>query len=351
MTSLNKLKSPKGSALVVTMLLVSVLLTAALILLQRIVPYAKSVRSMHDASQAYYTARGEVELGRLGFFYIWWGASTPQQAFLRVPTLFGLLGVNQLLNVTTSGTQSLEPTVKRTNSENITRIGTVEIDQGTGIRTEKLLLPVLNDLSDHVVTSVVPQAPLRIKLFEKDSTPKRFGTSKKNADYHTLYSRNAGGLRFDLRGVDTDSIASSSFRLNFPVPYSSPAKITLKMQYYNGWSTDVKTFTAEYPLSLGQLDLAWSTTVGNIQVIDQYWAVSAPTSASLLSFLQNNDCSTATICSLSLILSGVESIDFRIISDTVAIPDLNAVVIGDGLSKNRLYYQRIIDLIPTPQDI
>ena len=69
MTSLNKLKSHHGSALVVTMLLVSVLLTAALILLQRIVPYAKSVRSMHDASQAYYTARGEIELGRLGFFY------------------------------------------------------------------------------------------------------------------------------------------------------------------------------------------------------------------------------------------------------------------------------------------
>ncbi len=69
MTSLNKLKSHRGSALVVTMLLVSVLLTAALILLQRIVPYAKSVRSMHDASQAYYTARGEVELGRFGFFY------------------------------------------------------------------------------------------------------------------------------------------------------------------------------------------------------------------------------------------------------------------------------------------
>lgn len=65
----NPAKSSQGSALIVTILLVSVLLGAALILLQRIIPYAKSVRSMHDASQAYYTARGEVDLARLVFFY------------------------------------------------------------------------------------------------------------------------------------------------------------------------------------------------------------------------------------------------------------------------------------------
>ena len=97
-----------------------------------------------------------------------------------------------------------------------------------------MLLPVLNDLSDHVVTSVVRQLPLRMKLFENDANVKKFGTSKKDADYHTLYSRNAGGLRFDLRGVETDNINNVSFKLKFPVSYSAPAKITLKMQYYNG---------------------------------------------------------------------------------------------------------------------
>ena len=51
------------------MLLVSVLLVTALILLQRIIPYAKSVRSMHDASESYYIARGQVDLARLFFLY------------------------------------------------------------------------------------------------------------------------------------------------------------------------------------------------------------------------------------------------------------------------------------------
>jgi len=70
MTSLNNHpRDNHGSALVVTILLVSVMLMAALILLQRIIPYAKNVRAMNDAAQAYYTARGEVEAGRLGFFY------------------------------------------------------------------------------------------------------------------------------------------------------------------------------------------------------------------------------------------------------------------------------------------
>ncbi len=45
------------------------MLAAALVLLQRIVPYAKSVRSMHDASQAYYTARGEVDMARYLFLH------------------------------------------------------------------------------------------------------------------------------------------------------------------------------------------------------------------------------------------------------------------------------------------
>jgi hypothetical protein len=126
---------------------------------------------------------------------------------LKIPTLFGLLGVNNMLNTEVSSTQSMSPTEKRGNLETTTtdlRLKTLDqTDIVNGIRTEKLGLPVLNSSThlnrDHVVIGAVPQAPLRIKLFEKDSTPKRFGTSKKNADFHTLYSRNAGGLRFDLR--------------------------------------------------------------------------------------------------------------------------------------------------------
>ena len=61
------------------------------------------------------------------------------------------------------------------------------------------------------------QNPLQIKLFSTDdnSQIKKFGTSKVDARYHTLYARNAGGLRFDLRGVKTDLIATGSFKLQF----------------------------------------------------------------------------------------------------------------------------------------
>jgi len=48
-------------------------------------------------------------------------------------------------------------------------------------------------------------------------------------------------------------------------------------------------------------------------------------------------------------------VDFQLISNggtsPLSLPDLNAVVVGDGLSDNKLYYQRAIELIPTPQDI
>ncbi len=94
---------------------------------------------------------------------------------------------------------------------------------------------------------------------------------------------------------------------------------------------------------------------GNIQSINSSGSI-ATDSKTLRDFLTNGtspiDCRNASICSLTLTLNsgGPNSIDFQLVSDQ-QIPDLNAVVIGDGLSGNGLYYQRIIDLIPTPQDI
>jgi hypothetical protein len=55
-----------------------------------------------------------------------------------------------------------------------------------------------------------------------------------------------------------------------------------------------------------------------------------------------------------LSVDGTTPLDFQLISSWTSaapLPDLNAVVIGDGLSENGLYFQRVIDLIPTPQDI
>lgn len=59
-------------------------------------------------------------------------------------------------------------------------------------------------------------------------------------------------------------------------------------------------------------------------------------------------------CDLNLSIDGAESVDFQLTSQGISgyyIPDLNAVVIGDGLSNNGLYFQRVIGLIPTIQDI
>lgn len=57
----------KGSALVVTIMITSVILILAIVLLQRIIPYSRQIRSMQDSMQAYYTARSEAEIGKYEF--------------------------------------------------------------------------------------------------------------------------------------------------------------------------------------------------------------------------------------------------------------------------------------------
>jgi hypothetical protein len=48
--------------------------------------------------------------------------------------------------------------------------------------------------------------------------------------------------------------------------------------------------------------------------------------------------------------SALGSIAMKLSSDRV-IPDINAVLIADGLSKNSLYHARIIELLPVTQSI
>jgi hypothetical protein len=48
-------------------MITSVVLILAMILLERIIPYAKQIRGMQESLQAYYSARGQVELGTLNF--------------------------------------------------------------------------------------------------------------------------------------------------------------------------------------------------------------------------------------------------------------------------------------------
>jgi hypothetical protein len=203
---------------------------------------------------------------------------------------------------------------------------------------------------DYVVISANDKNPLQILLSPTDDDTKKFGTSRINTNFHTLYSRNAGGLRFDLRGVDTNAMAINSLKLSFLGNIN--ANITLKMQFYEGGSSDVITFTRDYVVTAtNTLILNSNSGDGNIQSIDSSGAVT-PSTSTFSAFLQARDCTNASICSLSVSLNSPTSqaIHFQLVSDQ-KIPDLNAVVLGDGLSGNGLYYQRIIELIPTPQDI
>lgn len=91
----------------------------------------------------------------------------------------------------------------------------IEFPPNTGIRIVSVALPFI-DLSSGVkantfgsayaISSISSQNPLKIKLFSTDTSVVNFGTSKSNSEYHTLYSRNSGGLRFDMRGVATSAI-------------------------------------------------------------------------------------------------------------------------------------------------
>ncbi|MEI6711197.1 MAG: hypothetical protein WCK88_03005 [bacterium] len=77
------------------------------------------------------------------------------------------------------------------------------------------------------------------------------------------------------------------------------------MQYFSGASTDpVKTFTEEYALTdNGDLNLTTNGGIGNIQLIEPGGTVDSPPGTTFGDFILNNDCSAATICSLSFILS------------------------------------------------
>jgi hypothetical protein len=122
------------------------------------------------------------------------------------------------------------------------------------------------------------------------------------------------------------------------------------MQYLNTEADPVKTFTADADVKdKSEVDL--KNLSGNIQEIKPDGTVETAGTSTLFSSFLNNNCQTASICSLSLILNGQNtSVDFQLIADQ-KIPDLNAIVIGDGLSNNKLYHQRIIELISTSQDI
>lgn len=365
MTSLNN-HSPRenhGSAMVVTILLVSVMLTAALILLQRIIPYAKNVRWMNDAMQSYYTARGGVEAARHGFFYEGGDSVTAWH----LPTIFGLLSQawSPTSAVPSKWRKNVEPTLIPGTSSRIS------FDLATS-HIIKIALPNLHTNThknrDYIINAVGATLPLNIKLFAGDLTPKKFGTSQRDPEYHTLNPKNLWGLRFDLRDINTAS-GDFGLTLKFLTGYvpTDEAILTVKIQYTAG--TTIRTFTVEYDKTAGytggDLNLKTNLKEWVIQEIDNVGGITIETLGNgntLSNFLDTYKCNDTDItsCSITFNLGNINNASleplahFQLIStgwSAIFIPDLNAVVIGDGLSDNGLYFQRVVDLIPTRQDI
>lgn len=85
-----------------------------------------------------------------------------------------------------------------------------------------------------------------------------------------------------------------------------------------------------------------------------------PVGANSLSFILNaglRNCDNNSSCALKLLLqdakNGATPLALIPVSFSLgtAIPDINAVAIADGLSKNGTYHARIIELIPLTQSI
>lgn len=73
--------------------------------------------------------------------------------------------------------------------------------------------------------------------------------------------------------------------------------------------------------------------------------------APLTEFLLGNSCANAS-CAMKLRLSGSSATNLPVsFTFSEPIPDLNAVIIADGLSGSADYHARIIELIPLTQGI
>lgn len=284
-------KSDQGSALLVTIMLTSIMLIAALILLERIIPYSKKIRSMQDALQSEYTTRGEVELGKLEF-------------------------------------------KKQNNRANINRDNRI---QGGGPVRADVPFHTSGSLGEFVVIAQDVQIPFWIKLFQNNTSQQYFGTSGVDPSWHAL-STYGGGLTFDLSGINTNSSFSLDLEATNNDKATSPTwKIAIEFVYSDE--------NGENPF-FGNIVLnAWRANI-----LDSVDSASKKLWGNA-SFLAGQNCKKGQcFMKLKLTNSTQKSILIKIKSN-VALPDLNAILVADGLSSNKLYHSRIVELIPVIQSI
>lgn len=292
-----KKTSENGSALLVTIMITSVVLIFSMILLERIIPYSKQIRGMQDSLQAYYAAQGELEKAK--------------NEFRKIPLRE---------NIDTSG--RILPGATRTID-----IGMPKIDT--------------KDIGDYVVVSNHSELPLQIRMFEKDTSPRGFGTSQKNPNFHAFTSY-GGGMLFDLTKRDTSNPPFSMIIHTDTINAGTTGNIKTEFVYTDGSGTT--------PF----FGVVGGTTTGPLQnknisaAVDKNREAGRDTLSYLLK-LQN--CKFAS-CAVKLHLtnSTVQILPVTI-SVSTPLPDLNAVVIADGLSDNGTYHARTIELIPLVQSI
>jgi len=284
---------------VVTIMITSVILILAIVLLQRIIPYSRQIRSMQDSMQAYYTARSEAEIGKYEFKKEW--------------------------SVWPKYREDYEPAGINTRIESVSgslALGLPDL-QTTGA-TKKLW--------DVVIVSKDVQLPIQLRLYKEDAALRAFGTSRSDPTKHILNAV-GGGVTFDVGGIEMN------------VGWFKP-KI-------NSINTDVSIeFTSSFPSFpsfFGDGTLTWGT-LDLMEILGN----SGVTLQNIFNGIEDiNDCDKM-YCYLNLkIPSGsTESfIDFTLSDTTYKIPDLNAILVADGISGNGLYHSRIIELLPVTQSI
>jgi hypothetical protein len=65
-------------------------------------------------------------------------------------------------------------------------------------------MPDINDVKngEYAIVSNNNKIPLQINMYEKDASPRGFGTSQKDPNFHNLSSY-GGGLLFDISKINT----------------------------------------------------------------------------------------------------------------------------------------------------
>lgn len=288
---MNKYNSQRerGSALLVTIMITSVVLLFAMILLERIIPYSRQIRGLQDSVQSYYIAKSQIELAKRDF------------------------------------------PIERTNVDIEGRITDSNSDKSLSLAPPTV---TKDNPGTYAIISENTYLPLRIRLFSEDTEPQKFGTSQKNPDFHILTT--FSGLLFDLTNRDT---ATTPFSMEMTTEGENTAIWkSLALEFvYNDTTSAPPFFGNRGPIaSLNDIDIA--------EIVDA-------DGKTLADIVRTNNCLSAT-CSLKVSLTDTPPMMIPLsLAVSTAIPDLNAVIVADGISPNTTYHSRIIELIPMVQGI